>query len=244
MRRCVPRATSAFPDRISWWAMPMDISAGPSPAACRSTAMHRRWSRNSPPTPCVGFEGWLAPDAAPRVLDPAEGLLWSANARVVGGEDARLIGDDGMDRGARAAQIHADLQAAAQPLVPLASLRVQLDDRARFLERWRVLLGEVIERARARGDHSADTARDVLARWSGHAAADDAAYRLDRVVSPRGRGTGFLHAGRAGAPQGARLRVRDPALVRRTAMACARRLGRCICSRPPMPTGIRSFSRR
>ena len=129
----------------------------------------------------VGFEGWLAADAAPRVLDPAEGLLWSANARVVGGEDARLIGDDGMDRGARAAQIHGDLQAAAQPMVPLASLRVQLDDRARFLERWRVLLGEVIERARSRGDHSVDTARDVLARWSGHAGADDAAYRLTEL---------------------------------------------------------------
>ncbi len=126
----------------------------------------------------VGFEGWLPTAEEPRVLDPAEGLIWSANARVVGAEAARLIGDDGMDRGARAAQIRADLQAAPQPLSPLASLKVQLDDRAQFLERWHALLGEVIEHARARGDHSADTARDVLARWSGRAAADDPAYRL------------------------------------------------------------------
>jgi penicillin amidase len=128
--------------------------------------------------PIVGFEGWLSPGEQPQILDPAEGLLWSANARVVGGDAARLIGDDGLDRGARAAQIHADLRAAPRPLEPLASLRIQLDDRAVFLERWRSLLGQVIERADAQGDTSAARAREVLARWSGHAATDDPAYRL------------------------------------------------------------------
>jgi penicillin amidase len=124
----------------------------------------------------VGFEGWLTPGESPQVIDPAEGMLWSANARVVGGDAARLVGDDGMDRGARAAQIHADLRTAPRPLAPLASLGVQLDDRAVFLERWRALLAEVIERSP--GDAAAARARDVLARWSGHAAADDPAYRL------------------------------------------------------------------
>jgi penicillin amidase len=126
--------------------------------------------------PVVGFQGWLAPGEGPQVLDPAEGLLWSANARVVGGDAARVIGDDGMDRGARASQIHADLLAAPRPLAPLSSLHIQLDDRAAFLERWRALLGEVIELAQS--DPSRARARDVLARWSGRAAADDPAYRL------------------------------------------------------------------
>ena len=42
------------------------------------------------------------------------------------------------------------------PLAPLASLHIQLDDRAVFLERWRALLGEVIERAgvAGRSDHA------------------------------------------------------------------------------------------
>ncbi len=131
--------------------------------------------------PAVGFEGWLSPGERPQLLDPAEGLLWSANARVVGGDAARLIGDDGMDRGARAAQVHADLRAAPRPLSPLDSLAIQLDDRAVFLERWRTLLGQVIERAQVQGDPSAIRARDVLARWSGHAAPDDPAYRLTFV---------------------------------------------------------------
>jgi penicillin amidase len=124
----------------------------------------------------VGFEGWLAPAERPQVLDPAEGLLWSANARVVGGEAASRIGDDGMDRGARAAQIHADLQEAAPPLAPLTSLRIELDDRALFLERWRALLGQAIESAPDK--RSAAAARAVLVRWSGHAAPNDPAFRL------------------------------------------------------------------
>jgi len=129
----------------------------------------------------VGFAGWLAPESQPHVIDPPAGLLWSANTRVVGGAAAELIGDDGMDRGARAAQILADLRGAPQPFTPADSLAVQLDDRASFLERWRALLGEVIERARARGGHEHDAAHEVLAGWSGHAAPGDAAYRLVRL---------------------------------------------------------------
>jgi penicillin G amidase len=126
----------------------------------------------------VGFAGWLSPEEQPRVIDPAAGILWSANARVVGGNGANRIGDDGMDRGARAAQIRTDLENGPHPFTALASLAVQLDDRAVFLERWRSLMSEVVERARARGDRTQDAAHEVLARWSGHASAGDAAFRL------------------------------------------------------------------
>jgi penicillin amidase len=126
----------------------------------------------------VGFDGWLDAANQPHVLDPPDGLLWSANARVVGGGDAGLIGDDGMDRGARAAQIEADLREARAPFTPLSSLSIQLDDRALFLERWRALMIEVLERVRARGGHDQDAAHEVLSHWSGHAAPGDPAYRL------------------------------------------------------------------
>jgi penicillin amidase len=126
----------------------------------------------------VGFDGWLDAASQPHVLDPPDGLLWSANARVVGGNDAGLIGDDGMDRGARAAQIKADLHEARGPYTPLSSLSIQLDDRALFLERWRALMIEVVERVRTRGGHDQDEVHGVLARWSGHAAPSDSAYRL------------------------------------------------------------------
>ena len=125
-----------------------------------------------------GFPGWIAPQDQPRMLDPPGGFLWSANARVVGGAAQAVLGDDGMDRGARAAQIKSDLQAAAAPFTPRSSLAVQLDDRAVFLDRWRMLLSSLVEQARARGDRTQDAAHEVLARWSGHAAPDDAAFRL------------------------------------------------------------------
>jgi penicillin G amidase len=126
----------------------------------------------------VAFDGWLDAADQPYVLDPPEGFLWSANARVIGGSAALQIGDDGMDRGARASQIKEDLYAASRPFTPLSSLLIQLDDRATFLERWRALMSEVIERVRAQGDHDQDAAHEVLARWSGHAAPGDPAYRL------------------------------------------------------------------
>ena len=113
----------------------------------------------------VGFDGWLDAASQPQVLDPPDGLLWSANARVLGGSAAALIGNDGMDRGARAAQIEADLREAPAPFTPRSSLSIQLDDRALFLERWRTLMVDVVERAarprRARSGRGARGARRV-----------------------------------------------------------------------------------
>lgn len=125
----------------------------------------------------VGFSGWLDATAQPRVINPQTGFLWSANARVVGGTAAILIGDDGMDRGARAAQIREDLLHIAHPFTPADSLAVQLDDRSLFLERWKMLMVELVAAATAEG-RDKTAVRDTLAGWSGHAMPADAAYRL------------------------------------------------------------------
>ncbi|MFO1467376.1 MAG: penicillin acylase family protein [Steroidobacteraceae bacterium] len=126
----------------------------------------------------VGFGGWATAEQQPRVVDPPEGLLWSANARVVGGESQALLGDGGMDRGARAGQIHADLAAAPLPVTEDASLSVQLDDRARFLERWRDLLLGLLGRLPAAQAGAHAPSAQVLRQWSDHARPDDAGYRL------------------------------------------------------------------
>jgi len=92
-----------------------------------------------------GWRGYLgAADALPKVVDPSDARLWSANARTVGGAALALIGNGGYDVGARGQQIRDGLRAL--PKVDEAALHaVQLDDRALFLQRWRkLLLDEVL----------------------------------------------------------------------------------------------------
>jgi len=126
----------------------------------------------------IGYSGWLAAADQPRIQSPAAGFLWSANARVIGGSGATLIGDDGMDRGARAHQIQADLESSSLPFTPARSLAIQLDAGAVFLERWKDLLHDVIAHSQAAGSHEHDAALAALGTWSGRAAPQDAAYRL------------------------------------------------------------------
>ncbi len=57
------------------------------------------WSKGA------GWHGWLAPDEYPRIVNPADGRIWTANARVTAGADLEKIGDGGYDLGARAGQI-------------------------------------------------------------------------------------------------------------------------------------------
>lgn len=129
--------------------------------------------------PNAGLLGWLDPADYPRVMDPDDGMVWTANTHVLGGHGGELIGDLGSDRGARAHQIHDDL-AALKVVAPKDSLGVQLDDRAVFLTRWKDLLAGTINDAAIKASPARAAARDVLGRWSGHAAVDDPAYRLVR----------------------------------------------------------------
>ena len=131
--------------------------------------------------PLVGFDGWLDPAAHPRIVDPAGGQIATANARVVGGEDLALIGDGGYDRGARAGRILKDLGARGDHLTPKDMLAVQLDDSAEFLERWHARLLALLDEAAVADHPRRAELKAVLAHFSGHAAVEDAAYRLVRA---------------------------------------------------------------
>jgi G3E family GTPase len=60
--------------------------------------------------------GWLAPENKPVIRDPADGLLWTANNRIVGGEALRLLGESGYDSAIRARSIREDLRATLRDL--------------------------------------------------------------------------------------------------------------------------------
>ena len=136
-----------------------------------------------------GWVGWLDAAEYPRVVDPPEGRLWTANARVVDGEMLAKLGDGGYEIGSRA-RIIRDRLTSKDRFTARDLLDIQLDTSAEFLARWRDLLLRTLTR-RAVGDnnHRAMLKEILDTDWSGHAAPDSAAYRLTRafreVVSER-----------------------------------------------------------
>ena len=117
-----------------------------------------------------GWNGWLAPGEIPRVIDPPSGRIWTANSRVVEGEDLQKIGDSGYWLGARSRQIRDGLL-ALEKAKPEDLLAIQLDDRALFLARWRDLLLK----------SSTGEMRDLVEKsWNGRASIDSVGYRLTR----------------------------------------------------------------
>jgi penicillin G amidase len=129
----------------------------------------------------VGFTGWVAPGEHPRIIDPASGQIATANSRVIGGDALAMIGDGGYDRGARTVRILSDLAARGDRQTSSDMLAVQLDDAAVFLERWKARLAALLDEPATQGHPRRAELKRVLAGWTGHAAVDDAAYRLVRA---------------------------------------------------------------
>lgn len=125
------------------------------------------------------WDGWLAAAEQPRIVDPPSGRIWTANARVVAADKLAIVGYGGYDLGARQRQIRDDLLAT-----PVASeadmLRVQLDDRALFLERWQKLLVGLLTREAIAKDARRAEARRFVESWGGRASADSVGYRIVR----------------------------------------------------------------
>ena len=134
------------------------------------------------------WDGWLTDAEYPRIVDPASGRIWTANARVVDGEMLAALGDGGYEIGSRAHIIRNRLLAKEQ-FAPRDLLAIQLDTSADFLDRWRNLILRTLADGVA-GDAERAEFHDIVANsWSGKAAADSAAYRLTRtfrdIVSER-----------------------------------------------------------
>ncbi|MGB6449360.1 MAG: penicillin acylase family protein, partial [Steroidobacteraceae bacterium] len=124
----------------------------------------------------------------PRLYDPPIGRLWSANARAtddsaalqaIGGEDAAVGAQYTL--GARARQIRDALLELGQPATPGDMLRIQLDDRAVFLARWRDLMLKLLDERALAGKPARTEMRGLLASWDAHADVDSVGYRLVRA---------------------------------------------------------------
>ncbi len=139
---------------------------------------------DGPSTPAP-FE-WRGPDEQPRLLDPEIGRLWTANARAIDGDAERVLGSDeaesgaGYELGARARQIRDGLLALERRATPADMLRIQLDDRALFLDRWRRLLLATLDEEALKNSPRRAELRRWAERWDGRAATGSVGYRIVR----------------------------------------------------------------
>ncbi|TAN06341.1 MAG: penicillin acylase family protein [Rhodanobacteraceae bacterium] len=126
--------------------------------------------------PGTGWTGYASPAQDPRIENPADSRIWTANQRIVTGTALQTIGNGGYDLGARAQQIRDDLRARAH-FTPRDMLDIQLDDRALFLARWQKLLLGVLDASR---DPKLVALRPFVAHWQARAAAGSVGYRVVR----------------------------------------------------------------
>ena len=134
--------------------------------------------------PDTGWVGWLPPDRYPRIVNPSDGRLWTANARTAGGVMLKQIGDGGYDLGARAQQIRDDLM-AKDKFAPADMLAIELDDRAVFLSRWRSLLLRLLTPGNVKGHVRRTQFLHYVETWGGRASVDSVGYRLVRDFRAR-----------------------------------------------------------
>jgi penicillin amidase len=122
----------------------------------------------------TGWVGYAAPAQDPRIEDPADSRIWTANQRIVDGTALQIIGRGGYDLGARAQQIRDGLL-ARNHFTPRDMLNIQLDNRALFLARWQTLLLGVLDAAR---DPKLAALKPFVADWQARAAAGSVGYRV------------------------------------------------------------------
>jgi penicillin amidase len=135
----------------------------------------------------TGQAPWTTAANHPRLLDPPAGRIWTANARPIDdpAAEAQIGGDEApfgaeYDLGARQKQIHDDLVAIAHA-TPLDMLKVQTDDNAVFLTRWRDLLIQLLDDASLRDRPRRAELKKLVTEWNARATPDAVGYRLVRT---------------------------------------------------------------
>lgn len=126
------------------------------------------------------WDGWLSPAEYPRIVDPPQGRIWTANSRVADFPDSAKIGESGRyAMGARQKQIRDDLL-ALDKATPADMLKIQLDDRAVFLDHWQKLLLATLSSPAAASDARRAELRGFVESWGGRASIDSVGYRAVR----------------------------------------------------------------
>jgi len=126
------------------------------------------------------WQGYLSSDQYPKVKNPADHRLWTANSRVVGGEMLTKLGNGGYALGARSSQIRNALL-AKNSFEENDLLAIALDDKAVFLQRWQNFLQKkVISNVENNKNKAWKEAKKLIINNDLRASTDSVAYRLVR----------------------------------------------------------------
>jgi penicillin amidase len=124
------------------------------------------------------WQGYLDSEQYPRIKNPENNRLWTANTRVVGGTMLDKLGNGGYALGARAQQIRESLltkDVFSEPDL----LDIALDDRAIFLKRWQDFLLKKVLTPKAIVQHPRwQAVKEIVDTDPLCACIDSVAYRL------------------------------------------------------------------
>jgi penicillin amidase len=128
----------------------------------------------------TGLKGWkgiLPADQYPKVINPDTNRLWTANARIVGGAMADIVGDGLAALGPRQQQIETGLFDRDR-FNESDFLEIHLDDRAVFLARWQALIMDLLPDEKLAGEFELALFRTEVDNWSARADKDSVGYLL------------------------------------------------------------------
>lgn len=129
----------------------------------------------------VTWSALLAPADYPRIVNPSDGQLSTANNRQLMGVNEQRIGDGGFDIGARNHQLRENLRALGAKTDVAAAFRVSLDDRALFVAPWRDRALRTLDAQALAGHPERSAFRHMLdTSWDGHASVNSGGYLLAR----------------------------------------------------------------
>ncbi len=121
---------------------------------------------------------WLSSDQYPEVINPLNHYIWTANNRIIGGEELHKIGDGQYELGARAWLIEQDLKRHSE-FDEAIMAEMMMNDRAVMLDIWQAHLVSLLERQSALTTDQ-QTALQLATNWSASADKEDAGYTLVR----------------------------------------------------------------
>ena len=99
------------------------------------------------------WDGWLPDVHYPRVHNPVDKRVWTANARIVSGDDYKKMGNGGYALGPRQIQIR-DALMTLERADEQAMLEIALDHRAIYMDNWRRLILNTLTEEVIDGSHS------------------------------------------------------------------------------------------